>query len=325
MLALTDEPHGFVCGWEGMRRIVLVLVLFMVGLPSVVAQEVSTFAFVERDSTLFLDVYRPATPRADKACVVALFGGGFFSGERNNGYQRLVGKMLSDRGFTVVSIDYRLGLKDTVKMKEFKGIRGMQGMFQYCIDLAVEDCAAAVAWVCAHAAELGVDTSKVVLTGSSAGAIAVLQMDWCRANGEGVVAALPAGWRPAAVGPYAGGIMSHGKPTWKTPPAPTMLMHGTKDKIVAYKKFPPILRYGIYGAKKVFKQMRKQEYPCWIVRFEGIGHEVATWLPGSVDLFCAFVDQALAGRICELDATMKDTKLVPTRWTDMTVKDLYAR
>lgn len=325
MITLTDEPHGFVCGWKRMGRIVLVLALFMVGLPSVAAQEVSTFAFVERDSTLFLDVYRPATPRADKACVVALFGGGFFSGERNNGYQRLVGKMLSDRGFTVVSIDYRLGLKDTVKMKEFKGIRGMQGMFQYCIDLAVEDCAAAVAWVCAHAAELGVDTSKVVLTGSSAGAIAVLQMDWCRANGEGVVAALPAGWRPAAVVPYAGGIMSHGKPTWKTPPAPTMLMHGTKDKIVAYKKFPPILSYGIYGAKKVFKQMRKQEYPCWIVRFEGIGHEVATWLPGSVDLFCAFVDQALAGRISELDATMKDAKLVPTRWTDMTVKDLYAR
>lgn len=315
MLTLTDEPHGFV----------LLLALFMVGLPAVAAQEVSTFAFVERDSTLFLDVYRPATPRADKACVVALFGGGFFSGERNNGYQRLVGKMLSDRGFTVVSIDYRLGLKDTVKMKEFKGIRGMQGMFQYCIDLAVEDCAAAVAWVCAHAAELGVDTSKVVLTGSSAGAIAVLQMDWCRANGEGVVSALPAGWRPAAVVPYAGGIMSHGKPTWKTPPAPTMLMHGTKDKIVAYKKFPPILSYGIYGAKKVFKQMRKQEYPCWIVRFEGIGHEVATWLPGSVDLFCAFVNQALAGRISELDATMKDSKLVPTRWTDMTVKDLYAR
>ena len=325
MLTLADEPHGFVCGWKGMGRIVLLLALFMVGLPAVAAQEVSTFAFVERDSTLFLDVYRPATPRADKACVVALFGGGFFGGERNNGYQRLVGKMLSDRGFTVVSIDYRLGLKDTVKMKEFKGIRGMQGMFQYCIDLAVEDCAAAVAWVCAHAAELGVDTSKIVLTGSSAGAIAVLQMDWCRANGEGVVSALPSGWRPAAVVPYAGGIMSHGKPTWKTPPAPTMLMHGTKDKIVAYKKFPPILSYGIYGAKKVFKQMRKQEYPCWIVRFEGIGHEVATWLPGSVDLFCAFVNQALAGRISELDATMKDSKLVPTRWTDMTVKDLYAR
>lgn len=305
-----------------MKKWVFILLLSVSGVAA--GQEVQTFAFAERDSTLNLDVYRPSQPRADRAAVLAVFGGGFVSGERNNGLQRNIGKMLSERGYTVVSIDYRLGLKDTVKMKEFKGIRGLQGMFQYCIDLAVEDCAAAVAWVCAHADELGVDTSKLVLTGSSAGAITVLQLDWCRANGLPQAAALPQGWKPAAVVPYSGAIMSHGKPTWKTPPAPTMLMHGTKDKIVAYKKFPPLLSYCIYGAKKVFKQMGKQGYPCWIVRFEGIGHEVATWLPGSVELFCGFVEQALAGRVTTLDATMSDTTLVPTKWTTMTLKDLYA-
>ena len=62
---------------------------------------------------------------------------------------------------------------------------------------------------------------------------------------------------------------------------------------------------------------------CWIVRFEGVGHEVASWLPGSVDLFCAFVDQTLAGRISTLDATMTDSKLTPTKWTEMNVIDLY--
>ncbi len=308
-----------------MKREILCSLILVLQMACLSAQEVKTYGFVERDSTLYLDVYRPASPRADKACVLTLFGGGFVTGERNNALQRTIGKMLSERGFTVVSIDYRLGLKDTVKMKEFKGIRGMQGMFQYCIDIAVEDCAAAIGWLCAHADELGIDTAKMVLTGNSAGAITVLQLDWCRANGLSQASALPSGWRPAAVVPYAGGIMSHGKPTWKTPPAATMLMHGTKDKIVAYKKFPPLLSYSLYGAKKVHKQMVKQGYPCWIIRFEGIGHEVASWLPGSVDLFCAFVNQALAGRISELDATMKDTKLVPTRWTDMTVKDLYAR
>lgn len=306
-----------------MKRLLLAFIA-LVALPAV-AQEVSTYPFVERDSTLYLDVYRPATPRADRAVVISLFGGGFVAGERNNAHQRSIGKMLSERGFTVVCIDYRLGLKDTVRTKQFKGLRGIQGLFQYCIDLAVEDCAAAVAWVCSHADSLGVDTSKIVLTGCSAGAIAVLQLDWCRANGEKTVAALPEGWRPAAVVPYSGAIMSHGKPTWKTPPAPTMLMHGTKDKIVAYKKFPPILSYGIYGAKKVFKQMRKQDFPCWIIRFEGIGHEVSSWLPGSVDLFCAFVNQALDGRITTLDATMNDAKLVPTKWTTMNLKDLYAQ
>lgn len=306
-----------------MKRLIVGLLLLAVS-GWAAGQEKKTHAFVERDSTLYLDVYRPAQPRGDGAAVISLFGGGFIAGERDNGHQRSVAKLLTDRGFTVVSIDYRLGLKDTVKMKEFSGIKGLQAMFQYCIDIAVEDCAAAVAWVCAHAAELGVDPAKIVLTGNSAGAITVLQFDWCRANGLPQASALPAGWMPAAVVPYSGAIMSHGKPTWKTPPAPTLLMHGTKDKIVAYKKFPPVLTYGLYGAKKVYKQMGKQGYPCWIVRFEGIGHEVASWLPGSVDFFCGFVNQALAGRITTLDATMTDTKLVPTKWTTMTLKDLYA-
>lgn len=303
-----------------MRKSLLAGFFFLL-LGSVSAQK--TYPFVQRDSTLYLDVYRPAQPRADKACVMALFGGGFISGERNNKYQRTVAQLLVERGFTVVSIDYRLGLKDTAKIATFSGISGMLDMFQYCIDIAVEDCAAAVAWVCNHAEELDVDTSKLVLTGSSAGAITVLQLDWCRANGLAPAAALPRGWKPAAVVPYAGAIMSHGSPTWKTPPAPTLLMHGTKDKIVAYSTYPPILTYALYGAKRVFKQFQKQNYPCWIVRFEGIGHEVATWLPGSVDFFCGFVNQALAGRITTLDATMNDSKLVPTRWTEMTLKDLY--
>jgi hypothetical protein len=69
--------------------------------------------------------------------------------------------------------------------------------------------------------------------------------------------------------------------------------------------------------------MRKGGYPLWIVRFEGVGHEVASWLPGSVDLFCAFVGQALAGRVSTLDATMTDSKLTPTKWTEMNVIDLY--
>jgi acetyl esterase/lipase len=302
---------------------ILILLFTLAAVLQTPAQE--TYPFVQRDSTLYLDVYRPAQPRADKACVMALFGGGFVSGSRDNNYQRTIAQLLTERGFTVVSIDYRLGLKDSAMVAQNSGLLRMQDLFQFCIDIAVEDCAAAVAWVSSHAGELNIDTSKIILTGSSAGAITVLQLDWCRANGLERVSTLPKGWKPAAVVPYAGAIMSDGKPTWNTPPAPTLLFHGTKDKIVAYSTFPPILSYAIYGAKTLFSQMRKQDFPCWIIRFQGIGHEVATWLPGSIDLFCAFVNQALAGRISTLDATMSDSKLVPTKWTDMTLKDLYAK
>ena len=290
---------------------------------SALAQERKTIPFVQRDSTLYLDVWSPAQPRPDHACVVALFGGGFVVGERDDAYQTQVAKMLTDRGFTVVSPDYRLGLKDSAMVAQNSSLARMRTLFQWCIDIAVEDCAAAVAYVVNNAGTLGINPDRMVLTGCSAGAVTVLQLDYYRANGMPQTAILPQGWKPAAVVPYAGGIMCKGKPKWQTPPAPTMLMHGMKDKIVAYKRFPPVLRHALYGAATVDKRMKKQGFPHWIVRFEGIGHEVASWLPGSVDLFCAFVEQTFAGRISSLDATMTDSKLTPTKWTDMNVFDIY--
>lgn len=301
----------------------LVLFALLVCSLAVSAQTKQTFQYVQRDSALYLDVWTPAQPRPDSACVVALFGGGFVVGERDDEYQTAVAKVLTERGFTVVSPDYRLGLKDSAMVKRYANLRGLRTLFQWTIDIATEDCAAVCAWVVEHAKELGINPDRIVLTGCSAGSVTVLQLDYCRANGLPQASVLPQGWMPAAVVPYAGAIMCKGKPKYKSTPAPTMLMHGMKDKIVAYKRFPPVLRHALYGAGIVYKQQRRQGYDCWIVRFEGVGHEVASWLPGSVDLFCGFVNQALAGRHSSLDATMTDSKLTPTKWTDMNVFDIY--
>lgn len=291
---------------------------------SALAQQHETYTFAQRDSALHLDVHRPATQRADSACVVALFGGGFVTGSRDNEYQLMVAHELTQRGFVVVSPDYRLGLTDKAKVASFgKGLSALQRMFQWTIDIATEDCAEAVAWVVAHADALGINPQRIVLTGSSAGAITVAQLDYCRANSLPQAAALPQGWKPAAMVPYSGAVMCKGKPRYSTPPSPTLFMHGTKDKIVAYKRFPPVLSHALWGPNTLYKRFAKQGYPVWIVRFEGIGHEVASFLPASADLFCGFVDQVLHGRVTTLDATMHDSKLLPTEWTDMNVFDLY--
>ena len=309
-----------------MRKIVLLfLLLSSCASSALMAQQCKTYKFIERDSALYLDVWRPEVPRSDRACVVALFGGGFVIGERDDELQLNIARQLTARGYTVVSPDYRLGLKDTATLKTFKGLKGYQQMFQWCIDIAAEDCAAAIAWVVSHAGELNVNPDRIVLTGCSAGAITVLQTDYCRANALPQAAVLPEGWKPAAVVPYSGGVMCKGKPVYKTPPAPTMLMHGTKDKIVAYKQFPPVLNYALWGSNTMFKRFKKQGFPCWIVRYEGIGHEVASFLPGSVDLFCGFVEQVFNGRVTTMDATMHDAKLVPTKWTNMSVSDIYKK
>ena len=301
---------------------ILVLLLCAASL-SVSAQKKQTFQYVQRDSALFLDVWTPANPRPDSACVVALFGGGFVIGNRDDEYQTAVAKLLSERGFVVVSPDYRLGLKDSAMVADNSSLARLRKLFQWTIDIATEDCAAAVAYVLQHADELRVSKTHIVLTGCSAGAITVLQLDYCRANGLSQASVLPQGWMPAAVVPYAGAVMCKGKPKYMSAPAPTMLMHGMKDKIVNYKRYPPVLRHALYGAATVYKQQRRAGYDCWIVRFEGVGHEVASWLPGSVDLFCGFVEQTFAGRKSSLDATMTDSKLNPTKWTTMNVFDIY--
>ena len=290
------------------------------GLP-----ECDTYMFVQRDTALYLDVYRPEKPRQDKAAVMTLFGGGFFKGERNNRQQRQTAQALLERGFTVISIDYRLGLKDSAMVARNATLFKATGLFKYCIDIAVQDCAAAVAWVCANAGMLDIDPSRLILTGSSAGAITVLQLDWCRANCMKEASDLPPGWKPAAVIPYSGGIMCHKcELKYASDPAPTMLMHGKKDRIVNYKSFGMPLSDRIFGAGKVDKAMNRQDIPHWIIRFDGIGHEVANWLSGSIDLFCTFADLTLQGRITTLDATMTDSNLKPSRWTNMSMLEMYA-
>ena len=186
------------------RPLITILFLFSLVLP-VKAQntlpECRTYEFVKRDSALYLDVYKPLNPREDKAAVISLFGGGFFSGARNNREMKQVAQALTERGFTVISIDYRLGFQDKEMVASHSKLFKLTELFQYCIDIATQDCAAAVAWTCANADMLDIDPSRIILTGSSAGAISVLQLDYCRANTLKDASELPAGWKPAAVVP----------------------------------------------------------------------------------------------------------------------------
>ena len=309
------------------RPLITILFLFSLVLP-VKAQntlpECRTYEFVKRDSALYLDVYKPLNPREDKAAVISLFGGGFFSGARNNREMKQVAQALTERGFTVISIDYRLGFQDKEMVASHSKLFKLTELFQYCIDIATQDCAAAVAWTCANADMLDIDPSRIILTGSSAGAISVLQLDYCRANTLKDASELPAGWKPAAVVPYSGGIMCHKRDLkYETAPAPTMLMHGKKDKIVNYKSFGLPLSSKLFGSKKINKAMNRQEIPHWFISFEDVGHEVAIWLPGSVDLFCSFVDMSLAGRITTLEADIIDSDLKPAKWAQMSMLQLY--
>ena len=284
-----------------------------------------TFEFVKRgDKAMLMDVYRPKSPRPDSACVVFMFGGGFVEGSRNGEWERQYCQMLASDGFTAIAIDYRLHLRevnfDTVTLMK------TQRVFRDAINIAAADCSAAIAYICRNAGELGVAANRIVLCGCSAGAIGVMQLDYCRANSMTPAAELPAGWKPAAVVAFAGAVYAEGgKPKYKSAPAPTFFLHGDNDKIVNYKKFPPVLRSGLYGVKKLHKTFEKNNYPHWFFVFEGIGHEVASLFLLMNDEVEVFVDKTLKQREMFYDATVRDSKVVPTKWSKLGVFDLYRK
>lgn len=304
------------------KRLSLILSLLLVAC-SLAAQETYTYAS-RADSVLKLDIYRPAHPRDDKACVVYVFGGGFVLGARNDSTSKVCCQLLADRGFTAVAIDYRLGLT-TIKRSEFKWSK-VFGYFDTAIRWATEDCCAALRYLVDNSASLGIDPQKIILTGSSAGAVTVLQADYCRANSLPPASVLPKGWKPAAVIPYSGAIyVGDGKLRYSTPPAPTCFFHGTKDKIVFYRQFY-LFRHRLAGADWLVKhRFSKNHYPYWVMRFKGRGHEVAGYLPDTMEEFEAFVNAAVKGRVTYYDATCEDEALKPNKWTNMTIYQLYLR
>lgn len=282
-----------------------------------------TYEFVRRgDKHLMMDVYTPRQPRVDSACVVYIFGGGFVMGNRDESSIRLFCQSLASQGFTAIAIDYRLHLKevnfDTV------GLFNMQGVFRDAINIAATDASAAVAYICRHAEEWGISKERIILSGGSAGAITALQLDYCRCNGLPPAAELPEGWKPAAVVSYAGAVYADGgRPKYAKDPAPTFFLHGAADKIVNYKKFPPILRSGLYGPKKLHRVFEKKGYSHWFFVFEGLGHEVAAFHNVMLAETVVFVDKSLKNRKMHYDATVRDDNLKPTKWSKMNVFDLY--
>ena len=301
------------------KCLLLAFMLFI--LAAVNAQQ--TYTFVMRDTLpLQMDVYQPQSPRVDQACVVYMFGGGFVGGERNNKLSIECCKLLSERGFVAVAIDYRLYLKNPPKMNIFNAYAAFDTAIRY----AVEDCSAAIAYLCAHADELHIDTSRIILTGSSAGAISVLQTDYCRANRMPAADALPATFRPAAVIPYAGGIYCQvGKLHYATPPAPTCMFHGICDRLVNYNSFRGSLCTALYGTNRVAKVFRKNGYSHWVLRYKDRGHEIAAALPQTLTEFCAFTEIALSGRVVVHDAECVDTAIHSTKWGRVSLLGAYFR
>ena len=313
-----------------MKKIALFFVM-MVQSFVLSAQDVvcDTFHYATHNGEeLYMDRYTldEATESA-RPCMIFAFGGGFVMGERDHEYYSVYFDRLAREGIVVVSIDYRLGLKG---IKADGGLVAMIEVFNNAINIAVEDMYAATNYVIERAEEWGVDTSKIMISGSSAGAITAVQAEWMRCNGAERAQVLPEDFRYAGVVSCAGAIFSvKGKPKFDTMPAPMLLFHGTSDSNVPYDH-SSMFGVGFYGSAYIVKQLDKLGSPYWFYSVEYGDHSIAGIpLFYQCDIIMQFInDFVLNGNSLQIDTEVVDLngEKRPTRFKVMDyIKTNYAR
>jgi predicted esterase len=239
-----------------------------------------TFIYAIKDAdTLRLDKYDHPAVSGNKPCLIFVFGGGFAAGARDDFAYIPFYKQFANNGYSVVAIDYRLGMKNL--RKKLKGLNQSQQfeqvitIFNQSITMAVEDLFDATKYVIEQAPEWHINTDYIISCGSSAGAITVLQGEYEISNaGKSAIASLK-GFNYAGVISFAGAIFSTtGKLEWAAKPAPILLFHGDADKGVPYDK-TTYGKLGFYGSGYISKQLKNIQTPYYFYSVENTGHEVS--------------------------------------------------
>lgn len=271
------------------------IVFLLLGSLSIVGQaqkrERITYA-VKDTSTLWFNWYKP-TATANGMSVLFIHGGAFTGGDPEN--QQPMADGLTRLGYNVFVIKYRLYLKgksfgcEMVLPEKLKAIR--QG---------VEDGRDATAYIVNHAGELNVDTSKLFLAGSSAGAEVVLNLvfnPFTRKNDTAYN--LYKTFHYAGVLSFAGAVLDINT-VYAHTPIPVFMMHGTNDQLVPYAtaahRFCKAVDPGwliMFGARTLYEEMQKRKWPVVLYSYEGGGHEVSNYMFRKFTEMDGFMKQAI--------------------------------
>jgi len=235
---------------------------------------VTDVVYAERDSALKMDIYLPDDTLSKHLCLIYVFGGGFTHGERNGSHiVSLLQEVSSKCGIVCVAIDYRLGLKGYV----YKNALDALPKIEEAINMATVDVMSATRFLYVNADKYKIDKDLIMASGSSSGAMSVLQADYYLHSENPMANVLPEGFKYAGILSFSGAVtLFKNDLKYTSQPAPTLFIHGTKDKLVSYKKMV-IFGYGTVGSNDLAELFKKNGWRYEIVRYENFGHEVA-WI-----------------------------------------------
>ena len=125
---------------------------------------------------LKLDLYRPqGDTLTSRPAIVWVHGGSFSSLDKTSGELVDEAQTFSKKGYVNASIDYRLDAQGCSAAVP-------TGRCVDAIRQAMEDAQTAVRFLKAHAADYGIDTTRIAIGGSSAGAITALNVGYASAE-----------------------------------------------------------------------------------------------------------------------------------------------
>lgn len=218
-----------------------------------IESETYTYRTLE-DQELEFDFYKAKKAKGKLPLVVFVHGGGFVSGKRNDWQATNFAKKLSERGYAVALVSYRLTMKDIgfgceVTVEEKKG----------AINNASLDVTNAIAKILKEN-KFKIDPEKVILVGSSAGAETVLNIAYMF-DYQSIIP----DFKFAGVISMAGAMLDVNAITQENA-IPTQLFHGTGDPLVPYHMAP----HHYCGSKKPGYMMLYGAAPI-AERLKGLG------------------------------------------------------
>lgn len=284
-----------------------------------------TYKYAQRDTCdLFLDIYEPASGMTltqegtEKPTVIFMFGGGFIGGKRDDAHYGKWFDAMASNGYRVVSIDYRLGLAGARKV----GIAQVN-LLDRAIHMAVEDLFSATAFLIENAETLGIDPDNIVISGSSAGAITVLQAEYELCNMTQYAGVLPDGFRYAGVISFSGAILSReGFPDYSRAPSPTLLLHGTEDSLVNYGQIR-FFNIGFFGSDRLARRFGQEGYDYNILRFKGHGHEIAGSMYETLRYQFEFLEENIIRKSGRIVDALIDDPAIPDYGGAQSRKEMY--
>lgn len=204
---------------------------------------------ITEERPLLMDIFMPHSDTLKKRpAIIFMHSGAFLIGSRLNDDMVAMCDSFARKGYVTATIDYRLGMGATFNILTLtvSEINGYRAAYR-----GMQDSRAAIRFLKHNAATYGIDTTKIYITGSSAGSILALYNIYLDKNeinefaystpslgNIDAVGVQGYGSKASAVASLWGAVES--PEIIGNDSTPVFLVHGTEDNIVPYTKGVPL-------------------------------------------------------------------------------------